>query len=287
MSLALQQVVNAIVLGSIYSLLSVSLTFTYSVSRVVSLAQGDIMVVGAYAGYVAATHHLDNIVTVILVGIVVAGVAGWLSSDLIFRWVRDKGYMSLVAGAALSAAIEEALQLGFDNGNPVAYPRNLVGSGLSDTKLQVTVVVVAIILGVVFHLFVSRSSPGRAMRATSDDPSVARLQGIPVERMVRLAFILGAALAGGAGVLLALTQGYLTPSVGSNVEFVAVAVILFGGLGSVPGAVIGAIIVGFAQVFSSTYISSSYQDALTFALIVIVMIVRPTGLFGRLQMRRA
>jgi branched-chain amino acid transport system permease protein len=287
MSLALHQVVNAFVLGSIYSLLSVSLTFTYSISRVVNLAQGDLMMVGAYAGYVASKHHLDNIAAMLVIGIVVAAVAGWLASDLIFRWVRDHGYISLVAGVALSSVIEEALRLSYDSGNPVAYPRSLVGRGLSDPKLEITVVGVAVVLGTAFHLYVSRSSAGRAMRATSDDARVARLLGIPTERMVRLSFIVGAGLAGGAGVLLALTQGYVTPSVGSNVEFVAVAVILFGGLGSIPGAVVGSIVVGFAEVFSSTYLSSSYRDAFTFALIIIVMIVRPAGLFGRLHVRRA
>jgi branched-chain amino acid transport system permease protein len=279
--------IDSIVLGSIYALLSVSLTFTYAVSGVVNLAQGDVLILGSYAGYVAASHHLDNIPLVLIAGIVVGGIVGWLESDLIFRWVRRLGYMSLVAGVALSAIIEQSLQLRFDAGNPVPYPSNLVGQGISDPRLEFTIVGVAVVLGTAFHLFVSRTNIGRAMRATSDDPVVARLQGIPVERMVRLAFILGAALAGGAGVLYAMSQGYITPFLGTNVEFVAVAVVLFGGLGSVPGAVAGSILVGFAQVYSGAYISSTYQDAFTFGLIIFVMLVRPAGLLGRVRERRA
>ncbi len=278
LSLFTTQIVNSLVLGGVYALLSISLTFLYSVSGVLQLAQADVMVVGAYCGYLT-TLLVPNLVVGVLVGTLVTGLLGLAIYEGIFRWMRNSGHLILVAGLALSSLIEESLKVIFLSGHPVAYGQRVVGNG-SSLGFQLLLLGLAVAIGAAFQIFLMRSRWGRALRATADDHETARLLGIPVNLMVRLSFVISSALAGGAGVLLAVIFQYITPFIGGQIEFTAVAVILFGGLGSIPGAIIGSFILATSQVFATTYLSSSYQDAITFGLIVLILVFRPKGLFS-------
>jgi branched-chain amino acid transport system permease protein len=286
MSLFLNQLFNAIMLGGIYALMAISLTFVYSVSKVVQLAQGDVMILGAYAGFLC-TLVVPNLLVAVAVGIAVTAVFGLLINDGIFRWIKGAGHFPLVAGIALSTLIEEALRLGFFEGHPITYPESVAGGRGGGAGVQWLILVVTLVLGAAFQLFIRRSRYGRALRATADNPEMATLLGVPTNAMVRLTFVVGSALAGGAGVLLAIVLQYINPFIGGDIEFVAIAIVLFGGLGSIPGAIAGAFVLSASQVFVSTYVSGTYRDAVTFALILLIMLLRPQGLFGREQALRA
>lgn len=188
--------------------------------------------------------------------------------------------MSIVAGLALSAVIEETLRLSINQGRPVTYPASVEGNGASNL-FQLLILVLALALGAAFQWFLLRTKHGRALRATADNPEAARLLGISTDRMIRLSFIIGSAMCACAGVLLTLIYQYVTPFLGGTAGLTAVAIILFGGLGNIPGAVAGSFVMALSQTFTSTYVSSSYRDAIAFAIIVVIVFFRPNGLFGR------
>ena len=286
MSLAFDQLINAILLGGVYALMAISMTFIYSVSRIVQLAHGEIIIVGAYVGFLV-TQYVPNLFLAVIVAAAVTALAGWLMNDLVFKWIRTAGHFPLVAGIALATLIQEALRLIFFRGHPITYPDSVSGGGAASTELQGIILLAALALGGGFQLFISRTRHGRALRATADNPEMASLLGIATGQMVRLSFIVGSGLAGGAGVLLAIVLQYVSPFLGGDLAFVAIAIILFGGLGSIPGAVVGAFILAISQVMVSTYMGGTYRDAATFGLILLIILFRPQGLFGNPQALRA
>jgi branched-chain amino acid transport system permease protein len=280
MHLLAHQLFDGIVLGGVYALIAISLTFIYSVSKQLQLAHGDVMVIGAYVGYFVL-GFVPNLLLAILAGVVVGGLVGLLVNDGIFRWLRRSGHLSIVAGLALSAVIEEALRIGINQGRPVTYPSTVAGASGASVGFELLILALALALGVAFQWFLVRSKHGRALRATADNPEMAQLLGISSERTIRLSFVIGSAMCASAGVLLAVIYQYVTPFLGASVGLTAVAIILFGGLGNVPGAVLGAFVMALSQTLTSTYISSAYRDAIAFAIIVVVVFFRPNGLFGR------
>ena len=273
-------------LGGVYALAAISLTFIYSVSKVVQLAHGEVIIVGAYAGFLT-TMLVPNLFAAVIAGAAVTAVLGLLMNDLVFKWIRTAGHFPLVAGIALSTLIQEALRLTFFQGHPITYPASIAGSGAASLEFQGVILLAALALGGGFQLFIIRTRHGRALRATADNPEMASLLGIPTGQMIRLSFIVGSALAGGAGVLLAIVLQYVNPFLGGDLAFVAIAIVLFGGLGSIPGAVVGAFILAISQVMASTYLGGTYRDAATFALILLIILFRPQGLSGKEQAIRA
>lgn len=278
MHLLLQELLNAVVLGGIYSLLAVSLTFIHAVSKQLQLAHGDVMILGAYTGYFTLLV-IPNLLVGVVAGLIVGALTGLVLNEGVYRWLRNAGHMYLVAGLALSAIIEEALLLGVFQGRPVTYPAAVVGSN-PGLGYELLILGVSIVLGGAFELFLQRTRYGRALRVTADNPEMARLLGIPVNRMIRLSFVMGSAMAAGAGVLLAVIFQYITPSLGATIGLTAIAIVLLGGLGSISGAVVGSFVVSFSQTFVSTYVSSGYSGAIAFGIILLIILFRPNGLFG-------
>lgn len=286
MNLLLEQLFSAIVLGGVYALVAVSMTFIYSVSKQIQLAHGGVMVIGAYVGFFVA-RWTSNLIAALLVAGLVCGVLGLVINDAIFRWLRGSGHIYLVAGLALSAIIAESLRLSFYAGHPITYPASVGGGHGVPTGLRFAILGLSLAAGVGFQLFLFRTQRGRALRSVADNAEAARLLGVSHENMVRLGFIIGSAMAGMAGVLLALIYQYVTPYLGEQIGLVAVAIVLFGGLGSIPGALIGSFIVAFSEILTTTYVSSGYKDAVTFALIIAIIRLRPQGIFGRKANLRA
>ena len=287
MSLFADQLFNGITTGAIYILLAVSLTFTYKVVGVVQLAQGDVMILGSIAGFYIAQEAVSLPLS-ITVAAVVCGLIGWLLYDAMFRWLQGKGHLPpLVAGIALSTVIEGLIQIFFYGGQPVHYPAGLISAPPDALSFRLTIIGAAAVVGVGFYLITGHTSLGRALRATADTEDGSRVVGINVQRTKRAGFILGAALAGGAGVLIGIVNQYLTPTSGLELEFIAIACILFGGLGSVVGAAVGGLVLGVGQSLVTTYLSSAYRDAITFGVVLVIVLLRPQGLLGAPQRVRA
>lgn len=281
MHLFLLEIESGVVLAAVYALLSVSLTFTYRATGVVQLAQGDVMMCGAFAAFFAArvTHNLAAVVVAGAAASMVVGLIAYLS---IFRFLIKEGHLPpLVAGLALSAILEEALRNLFFHGQSEPFPRLDWVSTLSTHHLNALIVAVAVVIGVGFEGVLRFTRAGREVRATSDNADVARLLGVNAAARRTMAFALSSALAGVAGVLLALVYGSISFHTGASLEFVAVAAILLGGLGSVPGALIGALVLGLGSALISTYVSSGYVNGLVFLIVLVVIVARPSGLLGK------
>ncbi|HVA37222.1 MAG TPA: branched-chain amino acid ABC transporter permease [Candidatus Dormibacteraeota bacterium] len=286
-------IVGTIVLGSIYALMAIGLNLIYAVAEVVQLAQGDMLVVGAYVGYLI-TRFVPNLFLAEIGAIVGCGLLGVVVQLLLFRPLAGRGHLPpLVAGLMLGTAIEEGLRATFFQGNPVRYPSGATLStslfnvaGVPISEAQVVIVAIVAVLAIGLNLLLNRTKLGLAMRAVAERPACARMLGVPVATVVTLGFGLGSALAGAAGVLIAVVFSYITPFIGIDLGFVALAICLFGGLGSLSGAVIGAFILAFTEQVTTIYIASSYKDAIAFTLIIVVMVFRPSGLMGRLVAER-
>ena len=280
MHLALVELESGLALAAVYSLIAVSLTFTYRVTGVVQLAQGDIMMCGAFAGYFVGTA-VHSLPLAILASVTTAAILGFLAYEGAFRWLLAAGHLPpLVVGLALATALEEALRILFFSGQPVPFPSLSWTKALGVTGTNFLVIGIALSIGVAFEVVLQVSRVGRDLRAVADNPEMARALGIPAERMRMLAFVAGAAIAGVAGVLVAVIYGSIAYNGGQTLEFVAIASILLGGLGSVSGAVVGAVVIGLGQAFVGTYISSSYDNAFTFGIVLIIIMARPTGILG-------
>jgi branched-chain amino acid transport system permease protein len=273
--LLLSQTFNALALAGAYAILAISLTFIYGVTDILHFGHAESAVVGGYAGFVVATF-VPSLLLAVAVAALVTAVLGWVVYDGLFRWLKGPNHVALIGGIALGLLLQEGLRLVF-GGYPISYPATLGGS--RDTY-EVITLGLALAVTVSFELFMRKSRYGRALRAVADNREMSRLLGIRVVLMERLTFIIGSAMAGASGVLLALILGFLSPFLGASLILGVTAMVLVGGLGSVAGAILGAVAIAFSQVFSTTYISSTYRDAITFGLIIVVLLVRPQGLLG-------
>jgi branched-chain amino acid transport system permease protein len=285
MHLLLVELESGLALAAIYALLSTSLTFTYSVTGVVQLAQGDVMMCGAYVGYFVGIH-VSSLPLVIVVGAAGSAVVAAVLYYTGFRWLLNVGHLPpLVIGLAFSTAIEESLRILFFAGHPAPYPALTGSMGQSLTDLLV--IVIAVVVGGAFTAGLRYTAIGRDLRATSENIEAARLLGVKANGMRTLAFITGGAIAGVAGVLISVVYQSISFNSGSSLEFIALACVLLGGLGSVPGALIGSAVIGLGQALISTYISSSYVNALVFSVVLIVIVARPSGILGTRRAVRA
>jgi branched-chain amino acid transport system permease protein len=278
MHLLLVELESGLALAAVYAVLSISLTFTYSVTGVVQLAQGDVMMCGAYAGYFVGTR-VANLPLVLVAGAIASAMVAAVLYQAAFRWLLNVGHLPpLVVGLAFSTAIEESLRILFFSGHPAPYPALTASLGSNGTEL--VVIGVTIVVGVLFAVGLRFTGVGRGLRAVADNIEMARLLGVRANRMRFLSFVVGGAIAGVAGVLVSVIYQSISFDSGAALEFVALACVLLGGLGSVPGALIGSLVIGIGQALLSTYVSSSYANALVFGVVLIVIVFRPAGILG-------
>ena len=282
----IQQLVNGISVGSIYALMATGYALIYSLLGFSNWAHGDIAMVGAYIGFFAITASIFPWWVAFLLAIAGAGVLSLLSERIAYRRIRQNNSPTMflmIAAMGLSVTIQNAV-LVFIGSKFKTYPQILpvkaieIGGtfiGLIDLiSLGVTVVV----LGLLFYL-IERTKFGLAVKASATNMQVASLLGINVDKYISLVFLLSGSLAGLSGVLLGMKYT-VYPQMG-NIALKAFIASVFGGLGSVPGAIVGAVVIGLMEVFVAGYVNAGLRDLFTFALLIGVLVVRPTGLFGK------
>lgn len=292
----LQQLANGIAWGSIYALIALGYTLVYGILRLINFAHGDVYMVGAFAAYylarlagvredaatspfVAAEVMLGAMVACALLGIVIERSA--------YRPVRKSSRLTaLITAIGVSLFLENAGIRVF-GADPKFFPQIIaprtlqVLPGVVVTNHQVLVLVVSLILMVGLSLFIHRTRTGKAMRAVSFSRDAASLMGIPVDRIITITFAIGSALAAAAGVLVGLTNPKIDPLMGIMPGVKAFVAAVLGGIGSVPGAVIGGLLMGISEYMVVGYISSTYRDAIAFVILILVLLLRPAGLLGR------
>ncbi|MBX5481415.1 MAG: branched-chain amino acid ABC transporter permease [Myxococcaceae bacterium] len=317
----IQHLINGLAAGTIYALVALGYTMVYGVLKLINFAHGDVMMVGVYMGYATAGHlgreHQSTFLgatLVFLLSMAGCGLLGFLIERLAYRPLRDKSRLtSLITAIGISFTLSYGFQLdiGFLPGaSPRAFPEIIkphewIVIGDHDVIIwnwQVISFLIAILLMLGLQILVFRTRFGRAMRAVSFDHRIAALMGIPVDRVIAFTFMLGSALAAGAGILYAIKDTAVQPLMGLYVGLKAFVAAVIGGIGHVPGAVAGAILLGLTEEFVVGYAGdvlrglgavlhldslgvgftgSSWRDAVAFGFLIIVLLVRPEGIFGR------
>ncbi len=289
-------VISGISLGSIYAIIALGYTMVYGIAKMLNFAHGDVIMVGAYICFFAvAKYDLPPLLGVLL-AVIVCTALGMTIEKLAYKPLRSATSLAvLITAIGVSYFLQNAALLLWTS-NPKVFPnffqrlaadgQALNGVTLFNGQLRisyVTIVTIAVclVIMVALTLFTSRTKMGKAMRACSEDKDAARLMGINVDSTISLTFAIGSGLAAIAGVLLCSAYPTLVPTTGSMPGIKAFTAAVFGGIGSIPGALLGGILLGVIEIFAKAYISTQMSDAVVFAVLIIVLLVKPAGLLGR------
>jgi branched-chain amino acid transport system permease protein len=294
MTTFLQQLVNGLSLGSIYALIALGYTMVYGVLRLINFAHGDVYMVGAYVGYYLSRKlqgqepSLVSAILVMLGSMIACAVLGMLIERLAYRPVRREARLTLLITAiGVSLFIENLAQLVFGP-DPKFFPSlaprtDVMVGGVRLTSEQITVIAVSLLLMLLLRYFILKTRTGKAMRAVSFSLDASRLMGISTDWIIAITFALGSALAAAAGVLIGMQIPKIDPLMGIMYGLKAFVAAVLGGIGSIPGAVLGGLLIGTSEVMVVGYLSSTYREAIAFGILILVLILRPQGLLGRVQ----
>ena len=282
----LTQVLNGLQLGSIYALVALGYTMVYGIILLLNFAHGDSIMVGSYVAWIALVQLGLNPAIAVLLAIFGCVVLGVLIDKVAYAPLREAPRLSiLITAIGVSYLLENGVQL-LLGADAKVVPSiidlgtvQVFGSTLSGTALLT--VAVTIVATVVLTLLVQKTRLGKAMRAVSEDMGAARLMGVNVNSTISFTFAVGSALAGIAAILYSMAYQQVSPTMGVMLGTKAFVAAVLGGIGSIPGAVIGGLIVGFSEVFVAAFGLSVWQDAVVFLLLILVLVVKPTGLLGR------
>ena len=304
MAFFLQELVNGLTTGALYALVALGFTMVYGVLKLLNFAHGDLYMVGAYVGFfviqwfggpshVSIPVPLLLVIMFVLAALLVGGL-GVAMERFAYRPLRDAPRIApLITAIGVSFFLENSAQLLF-GAQPRIYNTSefislssgiQIGSVTIDS-VQIMVLVLAVLLTVGFRYLVNRTALGRQMRAVAADREAAEMLGINVNFTIAATFFIGGALAGVAGVMGGLLFNQVTPTIGFIAGLKAFTAAVVGGIGSIPGAVLGGLLIGVAESFITGYISSTYSNLLVFLLLIAVMLVRPSGLLGRVQLQK-
>jgi len=289
--LLLQQLVNGVMLGAVYALIAIGYTLIFGVLGMLHLAHGEVFMVGAFVGLVVTTAYSGNVMLALAAAMLATGLLGVLIERVAFRPLRGAHHLAPLAttiGAGI--ALQETARWYFgpeQKGFPSTIALRLWEIGpLRMSSVQVFILASAVVLMAAVSLFLARTRAGRAVRATAEDPTVAGLLGVNVGAVIVLVFFVASALAGAAGVLVGLAYNSVHPFIGVQMGIKGLVVMLLGGLGNVPGAMVGGLVLGVLEVLGVAYFASSYRDAFAFGAVMLMLLVRPEGLLGQRLSRR-
>lgn len=281
--------INGISLGSVYAIIALGYTMVYGIAKMLNFAHGDVIMVGGYVVLTAVTTMGMPPVVGILVAVVFCTILGVTIERVAYRPLRNAASPLAVLITAIGVSyLLQNLALLIFGANTKSFqsvvtlkPLSLAGGELIISGETIVTIIACIVIMVGLTLFIKKSKPGQAMLAVSEDKGAAQLMGVNVNATIALTFAIGSALAAIAGVLLCSAYPSLTPYTGSMPGIKAFVAAVFGGIGSIPGAMIGGILLGVIEILGKAYISSQMADAIVFSVLIIVLLVKPTGLLGK------
>ena len=289
----LSHLINGVSLGSVYAIIALGYTMVYGIAKMLNFAHGDVIMVGGYVSFFAAANfNLPPIVGVLL-AMVVCTVLGVLIERLAYKPLRQATSLAvLITAIGVSYFLQNAALLLW-NSNPKVYTSivginnfSLFGGKLNISLIAIVTMAACLVIMVGLTLFTTRTKMGKAMRACSEDKAAAQLMGINVDLVISITFAIGAALAAVAGVLLCSMYPTLTPTTGSMPGIKAFTAAVFGGIGSIPGALVGGLLLGVIEILGKAYISTQLSDAIVFAVLIVVLLVKRTGILGKRVMEK-
>ncbi|MGN0450605.1 MAG: branched-chain amino acid ABC transporter permease [Acutalibacteraceae bacterium] len=284
----ISNLINGISLGSIYAIIALGYTMVYGISKMLNFAHGDVIMVGAYVSYICTTSAGIPPILSVVIAMAVCTVLGILIEGLAYRPLRKASSLAvLITAIGVSYFLQNSALLIWGS-NPKTFSSIVPFDSIAlfDGKLIITAesivtVAICIIIMIGLNLFTKNGKMGKAMRAVSEDKDAAQLMGINTNFTISMTFAIGSALAAIAGVLLCSAYPVLIPTTGSMPGIKAFTAAVFGGIGSIPGAMLGGILLGIIEIFGKSYISTALSDAIVFAVLIIVLLLKPTGLLGK------
>lgn len=275
--------------GSIYALVALGYSMVYGIVKLINFAHGDIMMVGAYMVWFGLSVLKLPFVAAVLFSIIVCAALGVVIEKVAYKPLRNSARISLLITAiGVSLFLQNGIQLLFEaksrevkNYYPAIFSKVINFGELTIEVTTIITIVVSVIAMIALWLFITKTKLGKAMRAVSEDTATAKLMGINVDSVISLTFFIGSVLAAIAAVLFVGKYSNVTrPTMGSMLGLKAFIAAVFGGIGSVPGAVLGGFAIGILESISISYISSAYSDAIVFGILILVLLFRPNGIFG-------
>jgi branched-chain amino acid transport system permease protein len=298
-----QQLINGLTLGAIYGLIAIGYTMVYGIIGMINFAHGDIYMIGAFLavicflilGTIGVTFIPLALMIVLIITVILTAAYGWTVERVAYRPLRGSFRLApLISAIGMSIFLQNYVQLLQGARNKPLQPIISGGMTVMESEtfavqlsyLQIVIVVVTVVLMAGFTLLITRTSLGRAQRACEQDQKMAALLGVNVDRTISLTFVTGAALAAVAGLMVTLYYGVVDFFIGFLAGIKAFTAAVLGGIGSLPGAMLGGLLIGLIEAFWSAYFSVEYKDIAAYAVLVLVLIFRPTGLLGRPEIEK-
>lgn len=282
----IQQLINGVSLGSIYALIALGYTMIYGIIKLINFAHGDIYMVGAYLGFFGVTAAGLPILPALLISMVVTGCLGMVVEKLAYKPLRHAPRISILITAIGVSFFLEYTGMYFVTPTPRTFP-DVIGNisfnvaGFIINGQQLLIFAITIILMALLTYIVQKTKLGKAMRAASFDTETAQLMGIDSDRVISMTFFIGSSMAAAAGVLVGVYYNTIDPLMGIMPGLKAFVAAVLGGIGILPGAVVGGIILGVIEALVAGFLSSTFRDAAAFAILILVLLIKPAGLFGK------
>jgi branched-chain amino acid transport system permease protein len=281
-----QQLINGISLGSIYALIALGYTMIYGIIKLINFAHGDIYMIGAYFGFFATTQLGVGFIPAIIIAMAGAAVVGIIIERIAYRPMRNAPRIAiLITAIGVSFLLEYGMIL-FVSPQPRTFPAVFTPTvyhmgPLVANSQQLVILISALILMVTLSYIVNSTKAGKAMRAVSFDADAARLMGINIDKVISMTFALGSALAAAGGVLVGVYYNSIDPLMGMMPGLKAFVAAVLGGIGIIPGAMMGGIILGIVEAMVSGFLSSTFRDAAAFGILILILLYKPAGLLGK------
>lgn len=285
----LEQLINGLALGSVYALLALGYTMVYGIIKLINFAHGEIYMIGAFAGYYSASTLGLPLIPTLLIAMFISALAGLIIEKVAYKPLRNSPRITLLITAiGVSLLLQNGMRL-LVGPNPKPFPadtlmanKSIVLGGLEINTKTLLMLGLSATLVLLLQFIVYKTKVGKAMRAASFDTEAAALMGINVNNTISLTFAIGSALAGIAGVLVAIQYPLINPYMGAMPGLKAFVAAVLGGIGSIPGALLGGILMGIIETMTKAYISTSFSDAIAFGVLIVILLIKPSGLLGKI-----
>ncbi|MGL4606887.1 MAG: branched-chain amino acid ABC transporter permease [Eubacteriaceae bacterium] len=286
MNLFLQQLINGLNVGSIYALIAIGYTMVYGIIKLINFAHGEIMMLGAYFAFIAATTFNFPVWGVVLFSMTITAIIGVTMEFVAYRPLRNAPRLSaLITAIGMSLFLQNLALLIFKPEPkimPKIFPEQIFTiAGIDISSITIITISLSLIFMVLLDVYIKKTKQGRAMRAVSEDKDAAILMGINVNRTISLTFALGSALGALGGILFSVAYIQIYPTMGVMPGLKAFIAAVLGGIGIVPGAMLGGFIIGMVETMTKAYLSTTWADAIVFGILIIVLLFKPTGILGK------
>ncbi|WP_422445009.1 branched-chain amino acid ABC transporter permease [Thermoanaerobacterium sp. DL9XJH110] len=282
----IEQIINGLTLGSTYSLIALGYTMVYGILELINFAHSEIYMTGAFIGLIMVTVYKLPFALSLLAGMAGSCILGVVIEKVAYRPLRKANRIApLISAIGVSIFLQNVALLAAGP-QARAFPVNFnivsfkLGKSIQISSLQLLILLISIFLMVGLHLLIQKTKIGQAMRATAQDKETAQLMGIKIDRVISFTFAIGSALGGAAGALVGVYFNSVDPMMGFFPGLKGFVAAVLGGIGNIPGAMVGGLILGLVEVFGAVYMSK-YKDAIAFAVLIIILLLKPTGLLGR------